>query len=430
MQPGMVKITMPCVVLCPGYHGHAIARSLGRLGIPVYGIHADRHSPAATSRYWRGNFFWKLYYPDRTALLERLLRLGKQIGSQPLLIPTDDPSTLFVNEHAGVLREVFRFPQCPTGLVHRLTNKRSVYMLCKQHAIPTPECYFPTCAEDVARLIPGITFPVVLKGYNTGVLLQKTGHRMAIVSDAEALLRRYRQMECPDSPIMIQEYIPGGVEHVWMFNGYFDENSDCLFEMTGRKLRQYPAYTGMTSLGICARNEEVSRLTKKFMKAIGYRGILDIGFKYHPIRKTYYLLDPNPRIGTTFRLFVDSAGIDVVRALYFDFSGQKFAAGELPEGRKWLAENFDIISAITSMRDGKLRFRDWVRSFRGIAEAQWFAGDDVRPFLSIWLFSIKKALRQLAGALRRRRRDGISGSGQPAAPARSRMIWQTIGKMG
>ena len=45
--------SVPVVVIAPGYHGHAIARSLGRLGVSVYGVHGDHSSPAASSRYWR-----------------------------------------------------------------------------------------------------------------------------------------------------------------------------------------------------------------------------------------------------------------------------------------------------------------------------------------------------------------------------------------
>src|SRR2546428_13021644 len=51
-----IDTSVPVVVIAPGYHSHGIARSLGRLGVPVYGVHADSRSPAARSRYWRGNF--------------------------------------------------------------------------------------------------------------------------------------------------------------------------------------------------------------------------------------------------------------------------------------------------------------------------------------------------------------------------------------
>ena len=42
-----IDTSVPVVVIAPGYHSHGIARSLGRLGVPMYGVHADSRSPAA-----------------------------------------------------------------------------------------------------------------------------------------------------------------------------------------------------------------------------------------------------------------------------------------------------------------------------------------------------------------------------------------------
>jgi predicted ATP-grasp superfamily ATP-dependent carboligase len=83
-------------------------------------------------------------------------------------------------------------------------------------------------------------------------------------------------------------------------------------------IRQYPPYIGVTSLGVCVTNEAVKKQTKTFMKAIGYRGPLDIGYKYDDRTGQYKAIDVNPRIGTTFRLLVDTLGMDVARALYLD----------------------------------------------------------------------------------------------------------------
>ena len=77
---------------------------------------------------------------------------------------------------------------------------------------------------------------------------------------------------------MIQEFIPGDD---WMFDGYFDRNSQCIFGVTGRKIRRFPVNTGVTSLGVRQRNQTVQQMTAAFMKVrIGYQGILDIGFRY------------------------------------------------------------------------------------------------------------------------------------------------------
>ncbi|MHC1783840.1 MAG: hypothetical protein AB9891_13995 [Anaerolineaceae bacterium] len=172
----------------------------------------------------------------------------------------------------------------------------------------------------------------------------------------------------------------------------FNSESDCLFGTTARKIRQYPAYTGMTSLGICEENPELEKSILSFMKAVGYRGILDIGYKHNPKNGKYYLLDPNPRLGATFRLFVDTAGMDVVRAMYLDLTGQPVEQSPVKEGRKWLAEPFDVISSLRYFRDGKLKWIEWAASFSGVEEAQWFTRDDMGPFWKMCEKSIQTIL--------------------------------------
>src|SRR4029077_19384292 len=97
-------------------------------------------------------------------------------------------------------------------------------------------------------------------------------------------------------------------------------------------------------------NDTVLRTTAAFMQAIGYRGILDIGYRYDRRDGQYKVLDVNPRIGCTFRLFAATNGMDVARALYLDMTGQPVAPARAADGRKWIVEDFDLFSALRSVR--------------------------------------------------------------------------------
>ncbi len=399
-----LNTSVPVVVIAPGFHGHAIARSLGRLGVSVYGVHADSRSPAARSRYWRKNYFWDIEKAAPEDSVDWLLQLGKKIGSRPILIPTDDDSCVFVADHADALKEGFLFPDQPAGLARSLSSKQSMYYLCKKYSMPTPETVFPRNRDDVIEFIKDATFPVMLKGINTVTLLKRTGMRMVVVKDAQSLLRRYEEMETPDTPnLMLQEYIPGGSEMIWMFDGYFDAESSCLYGITAKKIRQYPPYSGVTSLGICVANDAVERQTIDFMKAIGYQGILDLGYKYDLRTDEYKLLDVNPRVGTTFRLFVDTLGMDVVRALYLDLTGRPVVTGAPREGRKWVVENFDLVSSPTYCRDDKLSLWKWMRTYKGVQETAWFARDDPAPFFMMGWSSLLWTFKRLFARFRKPR---------------------------
>ena len=117
------------------------------------------------------------------------------------------------------------------------------------------------------------------------------------------------------------------------------------------------------------------------MKAVGYRGILDIGYRFDVRDGLYKVLDVNPRIGATFRLFVGDNGMDVARALYLDLTGQAVPPSRPRIGRKWVVEDLDLASSLRYRLEGKLGLWEWLRSFRGLEEGAWFAWDDPVPFL-------------------------------------------------
>jgi predicted ATP-grasp superfamily ATP-dependent carboligase len=392
----------PVVLLRSIRHsGVGLTRSLGRLGIAVHSIEAERRAPVFSSRYCAGRVVWDLEHAPAEESLRLLADVGRRLGRRALLVPTTDAAAMFVADHADDLREQYLFPDQPAGLVRSLCSKESMYYLAKRAGIPTPDCAFPKSRADVRAFLHTARFPVMLKGIFGRELKIRAGQRMFIVRTADELLEHYDRLEDPDRPnLMIQEYIPGGEDTIWMFNGYFDRQSECLIGFTGRKIRQCPAYTGPTSLGVCLRNDTVARQTRTLVKALGYRGVLDIGYRYDARDGRFKVLDVNPRIGHTFRLFVARNGMDVARALYLDLTGQPVPASEPREGRKWIVEDCDLFSSLRYRRDGRLTVREWLRSLRGIEEGGYAALDDPLPAASICLVDLRLICGRLLGALR------------------------------
>jgi predicted ATP-grasp superfamily ATP-dependent carboligase len=251
--------------------------------------------------------------------------------------------------------------------------------LARRSGVPIAQSVVPRSKEDVVRFLETAVFPVMVKATDAERLRQRAGGTKFVIETRRELLDLYaRAGDCREPNLMLQEFIPG---EDWMFDGYFDKDSRCLLGVTGKKIRRFPVNTGVTSLGVCLRNETVERTTTEFMKAIGYRGILDIGYRYDRRDGRYKVLDVNPRIGCTFRLFAATNGMDVARALYLDMTGQPVASSQAADGRKWLVEDFDLFSALRSWREGALTLKDYVRTLRGVEEAACFALDDPLPFL-------------------------------------------------
>lgn len=400
----MVPIDSSTPVLAlKAHHGTlGIARSLGRLGVPVHVMHSDLGHPVFRSRYVVRGYAWDFDRAPAELTVSQLVGLGREIGGSPVLIPTSDDTAELVADHAGALGQVFRFQDNPPEVVRALSNKRALHALARRHGIPTAETSFPDSLEDVRRFAETATFPVMLKASDGLRLQARTGRKMVIARSAEALVDWYQQLEDPAHPVlMLQEYIPGEDDTIWMFDGYFDRNSDCVFGVTGRKLRQFPVHTGATSLGICEENAPTRELTCRFMKAIGYRGILDIGFRFDARDGGYKLLDPNPRIGQTFRLFVSREGWDVARLLYLDLTGQPLPVATPVEGRKWIVEDWDLESSLDYRREGTLTIGAWYRSLRGIDEGAWWARDDRAPFWPVVRGVLRRARQSVAKRVRR-----------------------------
>jgi D-aspartate ligase len=380
--------TLPVLVLKVGHYplhhgGVGIARSLGRLGIQVYGVYEDRFTPGAMSRYVQGRFVWRNSEVSADEFLTGMTDIARHVRRPTILIPTDDHGAILVEEHWDVLAETFVFPRQPMGLSRAVASKEGLYRLCKELGVPCPEAVFPATREDVEEFLARAIFPVVVKRTSQWWVQQDTAVKSTtIVNSPDALLEICRKVEdLSAAGLMFQDYIPREQGEDWFFHGYCDESSDCLVGFTGMKLRSYPAYAGPTTLGRCVENQALRRQAEELFKTIHYRGIMDLDYRLDRRDGQYKLLDFNPRIGAQFRLFVDEAGIDVVRALHLDLAGRAVPRSSQMEGRRFMAEHYDVVAGWAYHRDGGLTLRGWLRSVRRVEEHAWFDAYDVWPFV-------------------------------------------------
>ncbi len=384
----------PVLVLNCKLGALAIMRSLGSLGVRLYGVDEDRNSPGFLSRYCRTKYIKRFDENREQEYLEYVIGIGKRLGTRAILIPTSDELSLFVAKYSDTLSEYFLFPRNYQSLVSGLMSKEGMYHIARKHSVPTPDTVFPKKLDDVLAFADTVKYPVMLKGIYGNRLQEWSGTKMTVVRTKKELIETYKVLDEPGFPnLMIQEYIPGGDDQIYIFNGYFNNKSECLSAFTGHKIRQFPVHVGCASLGICTWNKTVADITTEFMKSIGYQGVLDIGYRLDPRDGRYKVLDINPRVGQAFRLFVAENGMDVVRNLYLDLTGQEPIQPIIPrEGRRWVIEDYDIISSLHYYQEGSLRFGEWVRSFRNLEEGAWFSLKDPRPFFMMMSALMKKTV--------------------------------------
>ncbi|KKD05197.1 D-aspartate ligase [Streptomyces sp. WM6386] len=388
----------------PLHHGGVGAiRSLGRLGVPMYAITEDRCTPAAASRYLRKAFVWPTTGTEEPGrLVEGLLRIGRAIGRPTVLVPTDEEAAVLIAEHRDELGARFLVPGVDRGLPRRLASKQGLHELCVEHGIPSPATAFPRSYDDIVAFADKALFPVVAK--NREAFVRRT--RPAVngttrIATRERLLTRARDWgERPG--VILQEYLPREQAEDWIVHAYFDADSTPLAMFTGVKVRSWPPHAGMTANAYVVDNPELADLAARFIKEIGFTGIIDLDLRFDRRDGLYKLLDFNPRMGAQFRLFENESGVDVVRALHLDLTGRSVPEGEQRAGHRYIVENIDLAALLAYRRSGYTTPHAPDRASG--TELAWLAGDDPLPFLTMLARFVRPGAKHLYQLWRTNRR--------------------------
>ncbi|MCW8097399.1 carboxylate--amine ligase [Streptomyces tauricus] len=379
----------------PLHHGGVGAiRSLGRLGVPMYAITEDRYTPAAVSRHLRRAFVWPTTGTEQAErLVEGLLRVGRRIGRPAVLIPTDEEAAVLIAEHQAELTGSFLFPRVRAGLPRRLASKQGLHELCVEHGVPSPRAAFPESYGEIEDFAAKARFPLVAKNREAFVRRARPAvHGTTRIATQEGLLRLARDWgERPG--VILQEYLPREDAEDWIVHAYFDADSAPLALFTGVKVRSWPPHAGMTANAYVVDNPELADLAARFIKQIGFSGVIDLDLRFDRRDGRYKLLDFNPRMGAQFRLFENGSGIDVIRAMHLDLTGRAVPEGEQLAGRRYIVENIDLPALLAYRRSGYTTPHAPDRPSG--TELAWLAADDLRPFFTMLARFVRPGAKHL-----------------------------------
>jgi predicted ATP-grasp superfamily ATP-dependent carboligase len=394
----------------PLHHGGVGAiRSLGRLGIPMYAITEDRYTPAAASRYLRRAFVWPTTgteEPER--LVEGLLRIGQRIGRPTVLVPTDEEAAVLIAEHQDELGDRFLFPRVDAKLPRRLASKQGLHELCAEHGIPSPQAAFPQSHEEVVAFAESARFPLVAKNREAFVRRSRPAvNGTTRIATREGLLTLARDWGAQPG-VILQEYLPREEAEDWIVHAYFAADSTPLAMFTGVKVRSWPPHAGMTANAYVVDNPELADLAARFIKQIGFSGVIDLDLRFDRRDGQYKLLDFNPRMGAQFRLFENESGIDVVRAMHLDLTGRTVPEGEQRAGHRYIVENIDLPALLAYRRSGYTTPNAPARASG--TELAWLAGDDLRPFFTMLARFVRPGAKHLYQLWRTNRRGSTNSS--------------------
>ncbi|MEU0333251.1 ATP-grasp domain-containing protein [Streptomyces sp. NPDC006193] len=387
----LLDIRVPAVVLRidrnPFHHGTLGAvRSLGRAGVEVHVVADSAASPVRASRFVR-----ELHPPPPPGACLRdiaaaLDRVAARLARPAVLVPMDDASAIAAGRLGGELAPAYLLPRQAGGLPERVADKARLAGVCAAAGVPHPVTLVPDSADDAAAAARRLGLPVVAKWSRPWLLPAGSGLRStALVHSARQARDLFRRSGEAGSPLLLQAFLPPGPDRDWFFHGYADRTGALRAGGPGRKQLAWPRGAGLTAVGRWTPNPHVQALAERLTGELGYRGIFDLDFRRCAGTGRYHLLDFNPRPGAQFRLFTDSAGLDVVRALHLDLTHRPLPEGTPLPGREFVVENYAPLTALRPTRQDR--------------ELAWYAADDRGPGQAMWALWGRHVAGRLAGRL-------------------------------
>lgn len=386
LSPWLESLTSRlAIVLGSSINGLSFARSLGRRGVPVLLLDNERLAAA----YGRYSKFVLLPPVDQCAeeWLALLEFVGANVNDTAFLFITTDAHIQFAARYERRLRRYFRFIIPDFETVECILNKRTQYGFAQNLGVPIPQICFPSTFEEVKHLSQNFEFPCILKPYVSHTARQRLAKRKVILAHSQAeLIREYERLASADLQLMVQEIVPGADDALCGYLGFWDEHARERAWLTFRKLRQYPPGFGDGSLVETIQSPDVTEHSRRLLRAMNYRGFVEVEFKQDARDHTLRLMEINPRT-SSFNQLAIGAGVDFPWIGHEHLAGRgqgSEGAGTFRSGVRYVDEELEFQALRIMARSGKLVLGDWIRSVWK-ARPIIFAWDDSMPILQgLW----------------------------------------------
>ena len=383
---------MPGALVSGGAHGSlGVVRSLGRRSIPVWFLTHD-HPITRYSRYARSSFEWR--GPGREESADDLISFGRKHHLEGwVLFPGGDAEANCISQNHDRLSEVFRVTTPPWETVQWAADKRLTYECAARVGIGYPMSYYPA-DRDAAAEVP-CRFPAVMKPANREKPNPFTLAKAWRIEDREALLRRYDEAAgyVGNEGIIVQEMIPGN----GMAQFSFAAVCDCgvpVASLVAKRARQYPIDFGFTSTFVTSIEQpELEDIACRFLRAVGYTGMVELEFKYDARDGVFKILDFNARTWT-WQALGSLAGVDFTHVMWRMAMGEKVERMRGRAGVSWVHFSRDLVAAWQEMRAGSLSLADYLKSLRTPLEFAAFAKDDPLPGIMDLPLMVKRTMRR------------------------------------
>lgn len=345
----------PAVVLGLLWAGLALARSLGRSGVPVTGIAYERTDFGVRSRHLARR---AVAAGDAEVVL-RLLRASER---RPVLFPERDESVQLVLDRWDEIRELADLP-LPDDIevVHRLRRKDLLRAEAERAGVPLPPTIAPESEDEIRRA--DLRPPYLVKPVTGQEFAYTFGAKLWAVDTAEEAAAAWRRARDAGFETVVQELIPGSQEKIYSLFTYIGRDGEPLANVVGRKLRQGPLRFGTSAVFVVDFDERVLELGLRLLQTAGYRGFAQVELAHDARDDTFRLLEVNTRLPMWAGIAMNR-WFDLARVAYDDLCGRPAPpARTFRDEVAWIYLAKDAWVGAQMMRRRELGPAGWLRPY-------------------------------------------------------------------
>ncbi len=369
----------PAVVFGLNHAGLALARSLGRRGVPVAGVALREREFGLHSRYVARRYL--VGAADGDEADERVLAALREVApdGRLVLFPEYDENVDFVLRRFDEVRELADLPlPDDADVVHRLRRKDLLPAEAAHAGVPVPATVAAESEEAIRTA--GVRPPFVLKPVEGKAFALTFGEKAIVAADVEEAVAAWRKASREGFALIVQELVPDAYDRIFSLLTYIGRDGEPLGSVVGRKVRQGPLRFGTATVFEASHDARVLELGLKLLTTAGYRGFAQVEFAHDRTDDSFKLLEVNTRVPIWAGIAMNGE-LDLARIAYDDLVGQRPGAHRVFTGDGcwiYLAKDAWVSAQMTARRE--LRFTELVAPYvRGRKVRSLLAADDLRP---------------------------------------------------
>lgn len=338
----------------------SVVRSLGRAGLKVLSAGVHPQSLCFSSKYTAGKWVYPSHFKNKTAFIKNILEAvdRHRIG---LVFPASESTLVVLDEFRDEIEKKTKLAAPSSDSIGWAIDKVKTHALAQKIGVPVPRTFTVDSIEGALKVAEEIGYPFIVKRRGNHLykyLGTNLDLKVAYISSRDVLLGMLARISKEDDFPIIQEYFGGiGICVSAVMDG---EVPLCLFQY--KRTRESPITGGVSALReSMPLDPRLRDYTVHLLRAMRYKGVAMVEFKYNEAKDAFTLMEVNPRIQTSTALALH-AGADIPYIVYNLFAHDK----------KMKVDSYRVGVKCQSLR---LDLEAVEHYLRGMTEREFLAGE-------------------------------------------------------